>query len=189
MSNELLKNCCDMISGFQFKAKQGDDYKIIKLKDVSSDGIINYDELDTFSYEKDISKFLLSEGDIIFKAKSVDNIAALIDRSVEGLVAFSAYIIIRIKEEYKDKILPGYLEIYLNSEKAQDYFKVNAEGSALPIIKIKTLEQLEIDVIPIEKQKELVEIYKLIKDEKTYVKKLIEVREGQFKAYLRKVLD
>lgn len=189
MSMKVLKNCCDLMSGFQFKTQEGDDYKIIKLKDVTSDGRIDYDNLDTFSYEKDISKFLLSDGDIIFKAKSVENIAALIDKNIDGLVAFSGYIIVKIKEEYKDKILPGYLEIYLNSEKSQEYFKVNAEGSALPIIKIKTLEQLEIDVIPIEKQKELVEIYKLIKEEKTYTEKLINVRENQFKAYLRKILD
>lgn len=184
-----LEDICTMVSGIQGRLGEGDEYKLLKLKDVSNDGRINYDNLDTFSSDKVNPKFELSEGDIVFKAKSVDNIAALVDRKVERLIAFSAYIIIRIKEEYKDKIKPGYLEICLNSEYAKEYFKINSEGTVLPIIKIKTLGEFEIDPISIEKQNELIDIYKSIKEEKTYMEKLIDVREKQFKAYLRKVLN
>lgn len=53
----------------------------------------------------------------------MDNTAALIDREEENLLATVHYILMSIKEEYKDKILPRYLVMYLNSEDAQSYFK------------------------------------------------------------------
>ena len=84
---------------------------------------------------------------------------------------------------------PEYLVAYLNSEYAQDYFKKNAEGTVQPIIKIKTLEELEIKIISMEEQKKVSSLYNLIKKEKLTMELIAEKREKQFKAYLREILD
>lgn len=182
-----LNEACILKSGFQGKTTEGNDYRLLKLKDVNSDGVISYEGLEEFSSEKLNEKYLLIKDDILFKAKSGDNTAALIDSDLDNVIASAQYIIITIKN--KEELDPGYLTMYLNSEYAQDYFKKHSEGSALSIVKIKSLEDLEIKLIPIEKQKELAKIYKLMKEEKVHMEKLAQTREKQFKAYLREVLD
>ena len=181
-----IKNSCSLKSGFQGKTREGKVFNMIKLKDVNKDGFVKYNELESFDTERMNEKFKLKKGDIILKAKSGDNTAALIKEDIENVVASSHFIVITVKDE--SIISPEYLVAYLNSEYAQDYFKKNAEGTALPILKIKTLEELDIKVLPIDKQLEIANMYKLIKEEKLTMEKLIENREKQFKAYLREIL-
>lgn len=182
-----LSKICTLKSGFQGKTTEGDQYRQIKLKDVTKDGVIKYEGLEGFNSEKVNEKYLLKKGDIILKAKSGDNTAALINEDIRNIVPSSHFIIITINDT--NVITPEYLVAYLNSEYAQDYFKINAEGTALPIIKIKTLENLEIKIVDSENQKEIADLYKLIKDEKLIMEQLIENREKQFTAYLREKLN
>ena len=182
-----ILDVCTLKSGFQGKTSEGEAFKIIKLKDVTKDGIIKYEELESFNSDKVNEKYLLKKNDIILKAKSGDNTAALIKEDIDNVVAASHFIVITVKDE--NVLNPEYLVAYLNSEYAQDYFKKNAEGTALPIVKIKTLEELDIKEIDMDKQFEVANMYNLIKEEKLTMEKLIENREKQFKAYLRKVLD
>lgn len=181
-----ILDVCTLKSGFQGKKSEGEAFKIIKLKDVTKDGVIKYEELESFDTDKMNEKFKLKKGDIILKAKSGDNTAALIKEDIENVVASSHFIVITVND---DSVLsPEYLVAYLNSEYAQDYFKKHAEGTALPIVKIKTLEELDIKELVMEKQLEVSNMYKLIKEEKLTMEKLIENREKQFKAYLRELL-
>lgn len=174
-------------SGFQGKTKEGNDYKQIGLRNVTKDGVIKFEELESFNADKVNEKYILKKGDIILKAKSGDNTAAIIEEDIENVVPASHFIIITIKDI--SILNPEYLVAYLNSEYAQNYFKENAEGSVLSIVKIKNLENLDIKIIEMDKQKEIAEIYKLMQKEKITIEKIIENREKQFKTYLREVLN
>ena len=181
-----ILDVCTLKSGFQGRTNEGEVFKIIKLKDVTKDGVIKYEELESFDTDNINDKFLLKKGDIILKAKSGDNTAALIKEDIENIVATSHFIVITVND---DNVLnPEYLVAYLNSEYAQDYFKKHAEGTTLPIVKIKTLEELEIKELDMDKQSEVASMYNLIKEEKLTMEKLIDNREKQFKAYLRELL-
>ena len=181
-----ILDVCTLKSGFQGKTSDGEAFKIIKLKDVTKDGVIKYQELESFNTDKMNEKFLLKKGDIILKAKSGDNTAALIKEDIEDIVAASHFIVITVNDT--SILSPEYLVAYLNSEYAQDYFKKHAEGTTLPIVKIKTLEELQIKELEMDKQLEVASMYNLIKEEKLTMEKLIENREKQFKAYLRELL-
>nr|WP_288305687.1 restriction endonuclease subunit S [uncultured Romboutsia sp.] len=182
-----LKYIALLNSGFQGRATEGNDYRIIKLKDVTKDGVVNYNELANFNSEKVNEKYILKNNDIIIKAKSGDNTAAIINTDEENVVAASHYIVIRVKDT--SIIDPEYLVMYLNSDYVQNYFEIHREGSAIPIIKMKTLEDLQIKVIDIEKQKELAKIYRLLNEEKITMQQLIEAREKQFKQHLKTVIE
>ncbi len=189
---EEVNAVVETMSGIQGKPTENLEalkYKVLKLKDVSRDTGINYEEVEEVRYDKVMPKYLLRKGDILFKAKSGDNIAAIVDRDVENLVATSHFIIMRIKEEYKDEILPEYLTMYLNSEYAQEYFKARSEGSVLPIIKLSTLNELEIIVPDKSEQQRLCELYKLMLEEKVIMQKLMAAREKQVASKLREALE
>lgn len=183
-----LKELVISRSGFQGKVDDGDIFSQIKLKDVNS-GIINYGELETFKSNNVLDKYLLKKGDIIFKAKSGDNTAALINEDLENTVATSHFLIATIKEEYKNKINTAYITMYLNSEYAQNYFKKHAQGTALAIIKLASFEDLEIEVPALEEQNRLAELYELMLEEKQIVKQLLEQREKQLTVQLRSVIE
>lgn len=182
-----LAEICTLKSGFQGKTTEGKDYNQIKLKDVTTDGVIKYEELETFNAEKVNEKYLLKKGDIILKAKSGDNTAAIIEEDIENTVAAAHFIIITVKDT--EELDPNYLVAYLNSEYAQDYFKRNAEGTAQPIVKIKTLEELEVKEIKIEQQERIGDFYKLKQQEKMKIEEFLKKRELQFKALLRTVIE
>ncbi len=182
-----LSSICTLKSGFQGKTSEGNEFKQIRLKDVTKDGVIKYEELESFNCEKVNEKYLLKKGDIILKAKSGDNTAAIIEEDMENIVAASHFIIITVNDN--NVLNSEYLVMYLNSEYAQDYLKKHAEGTAQPIVKIKTIEELDVRIVDLEEQKKLANMYKLIKEEKLTMEQLIENRAKQFKAYLREVLD
>lgn len=184
---KTLKDIAKLSSGFQGRVSEGEVYKQIKLKDVTKDGNINYEELDSFDVDKVQEKYILKKNDIILKAKSGDNTAALITEEVDNVVATAHFIVIRVEDE--NEIDPEYLAMYLNSDYAQNYFKAYREGIAIPIIKLKTLENLPIQNIDIEKQRELAKIYRLLKEEKETMQKLMERRESKFKIYLKNTLE
>lgn len=183
-----LSEICNLKGGFQGKITEGGNvFKLIKLKDVNSDGVINYDELDYFTPEKEMNdKYVLKKGDVILKAKSGDNIAAIIDGNEDNIVATSHYIILTVKDV--SVLNPEYLEVYLNSEYAKEYYIRNSEGTSLSIIKLKAIEDMEIKLVDLKKQKEISKVYNLMKEEKKIVEKIVKNRESQFKQYLRESL-
>ena len=81
-----LSDICTLRSGFQGKTTEGNQFKQIRLKDVTKDGVIKYDELEQFDCAKVNEKYLLKQGDIILKAKSGDNTAAIIANDIENIV-------------------------------------------------------------------------------------------------------
>lgn len=186
---KVLKDLVDLRSGFQGKTVEGSTYKLIKLKDVQKNGIINEAELETFDADKVTSKHLLNKGDIIFKAKSVDNTAALIEKEVTNLVASAHFILMTIKEGAKEEVLPEYLMMYLNSEYTQSYCKKHAQGTVLPIMRLGDLENLEVVLPSIEEQRKLGSLYRLMIKERMTMEQMIEEREKQVAGKLRQAIE
>lgn len=186
---KALKELVELRSGFQGKTVEGESHKLIKLKDVQKNGIINEADLETFDTDKVTSKHLLKKGDIIFKAKSVDNTAALIEDEVENLVASAHFILMTVKEDAKSKVLPEYLMMYLNSEYAQSYCKKHAQGTALPIMRLGDLENLEVTLPSIEEQRKLGELYRLMIRERITMEQMMEEREKQVAGKLRQAIE
>lgn len=185
---KVLKELVDLRSGFQGKTTKGESYKLIKLKDVQKSGTINKADLETFDTDKMASKHLLKKGDIIFKAKSVDNTAALIEDETSNLVASAHFILMTVKKEVKNHVLPEYLMMYLNSEYAQSYCKKHAQGTTLPIIRLGDLENLEVILPPLQEQHKLGELYKLMLKERMTMEQIMEEREKQVTGKLRQVI-
>lgn len=187
-----LHQLVDMRSGYQGKITEDEaaqTVKLMKLKDVSKEGIIQYEDIETVKVERILPKHLLNQGDIIFKAKSGDNTAACIDRQEENLLATAHYILMSIKEEFKEQVLPQYLAMYLNSEYAKSHIKARSEGTALAIVKISGLEELEVILPSPEEQAKLSELYALMLQERVTMQKLMLEREKQIAGKLRAIIE
>lgn len=186
MINTVLSELTIIKSGYQGRPSEGPIWRQIKLRDVDKEGSVDFENLTEFECEKMPSRFLLKKNDVIFKAKCAENSAALIEEDLEDVVASAHFLVITIHDI--EQLDPGYLVTYLNSELAQSYFKANAQGATVPMVRLSTLQELEIQLPSIEKQREIAKAYQLVKEEKATMEQLIQNREKQFKAYLQRVL-
>jgi restriction endonuclease S subunit len=155
---------------------------IIQLRDLSVNGMINYSEVKVEEINKSDRYPQLNAGDVIFAAKGSRRGAAAIDRDIAGLTASNHYLLIKIRDEFKNKLLPGYLAFYLRQKPAMDYFEQCSAGSYIPFISAAALKELEIELPPVEKQKNLAELGELIGREEDLEKKLGDLKKNYYKS-------
>ena len=121
-------------------------------------------------------KHLLKDGDVLFAAKGTKNFAAVFENHNEPSVASTSFFVIRPTD---NKVLPQFLAWFLNNHTTQTLLKGQAIGTSIPSISKQVLENLEIPVPEIKKQKAIVEISKLRNKEKSLKQKIETLREKQ----------
>ena len=128
------------------------EYKQISLKSFGKGIKLQKDKSDIFISAQEIApKYFTKEGDVIVRLRAPAS-AVYIDRDDEGLLIHSLLVVIRVD---KDKLDPKYLAYYINSKPAQRILKQDVKGTAIPMLKTKDLEELQIILPPLQKQKEL----------------------------------
>ncbi|MFW6008839.1 MAG: restriction endonuclease subunit S [archaeon] len=184
----LLKEICNIRTGYQKRAVKGNKYKLLKLSNLLEDGTINLNEADLFGEKEIKPRYIIKKNEILFKAKSSQNTAGIYLDEEKNLVASGHFFIISLKKEYKEKINPGYLAWYLREEKAQKYFKKFAVGMAMSAVRKSDLEMLEIALPPLDIQNLIAETYELMLEEKQLMNLYIKNRSQQIQGLLKKFL-
>jgi len=105
-------------------------------------------------------KHLLRQGDVLFAAKGTKNFAAVYDIE-EPAVASTSFFVIRLEEEFKQRILTEFLAWLMNHPAAQGYLKGQAMGSSIVSISKGVLEELEISIPNIATQEIILKISNL----------------------------
>jgi restriction endonuclease S subunit len=124
---------------------------------------------------EDISqKHLLRAGDVLFAAKGTKNFAAVYEKHNLPAVASTSFFVIRL---FDSNVIPAYLAWFLNNPNTQALLKAQAMGTSIPSISKQVLEELEIPMPSIEKQKSVVAISNLRLQEKTIQSKLESLRD------------
>ena len=117
-------------------------------------------------------KHLLNDGDVIFAAKGSKNFASKYENKNGPCVASSTFLVLKINDEFRDRISPDYLCWFLNHAKTQELIKVKARGSSMISISKAALQELEITIPAIEKQNLIVKIHTLQNAELQIMNKL-----------------
>ena len=184
----LLKEICNIRTGYQKKKPKGNKYQLLKLSNLNKDGSINFEDVETFGNEEIKPRYILHKNEILFKAKSSQNTAGVYKGEKKNLVASGHFFIISIKDDYSDEINSGFLAWYLREEKAQKHFKKFAAGMAMPTVRKSDLEILEISVPSLEVQNLISATYNLMLEEKKLLHEYIDNRKKQVESTLREFL-
>lgn len=161
---------------------------IIQLRDLSVNGTINFKGVKKEEISSKDRYPQLIPGDIIFAAKGSKRSAAVIENKIDGLTASNHYLILRIKHEFADKLLPEYLAFYLRQKPAMEYFKLCAEGSYIPFVSAGALKELSVTLPPVEKQRSLAQLGELIGREEELEHKLSELKSTYYKNSLEQII-
>ncbi len=103
-------------------------------------------------------RHLLQHGDVLFAAKGTKNFAALYESKNQPAVASTSFFVIRLQENFQDKILPGFLVWLINHPGSQKILKAKAVGTSIVSISKSVLEELEISIPDLETQKAILKI-------------------------------
>ncbi len=124
-------------------------------------------------------KHLLRYGDVLFAAKGAKNFATWFESKNPPSVASTSFFVIRLQEDFSNKILPEFLVWLINHPTAQKFLKGKAIGTSIVSISKSVLEELEISIPDVQTQKAILKISQLHNTEKSLKQQIETLREKQ----------
>tara|TARA_R110000787_G_scaffold88103_12_gene187272 strand:- start:3331 stop:3939 length:609 start_codon:yes stop_codon:yes gene_type:complete len=175
-----LTDVCGIQMGYTLRGRvepvASGGVRVIQMGDFSSDGRIEPDALACLPLEKNVDRYLVGAGDVLFRSRGERNTAtALDDEFGEPALAASPLIVLRPK---KRKIEPAYLAWALNQRRAQGHFDSWARGTRLRMVPKASLDELEIDLPDLATQRLIVEVERLATRERHLVEVATEKRKA-----------
>lgn len=192
---KYFKTISNIITGHVFRNKipynTDGNINLLNMDAISTAGIVRISENDIKKIQLDDIKpeEIIMLGDILFKAKGLNNTAVLIDSIPANTTVTASCHIIRVTDK---NFLPEYVCSWLNSAAAKKHFSKSsgqATGVTIANVSKTTLESLEIPLIPLKNQKLISEIEECSKQEKELLLKIAEEKERLNRAIIEKELQ
>ncbi|WP_156900654.1 hypothetical protein [Maridesulfovibrio bastinii] len=150
------------------------DISVVQLKNVDPVAGVNMAKLPKIVSTGRRQPTFLKQGDILFVNRGMRFFGAYVDKPLDRVVAAPHFFIIQADQ---DRILPEYLNWFLNSRRAQRYYSQCAAGTALPHITRKTLDDLPVDVPSLDRQALIAKVYRCSLRERELTERLLERHE------------
>ncbi len=161
-------------------------YKQIGLRCFTSSTSLDKTQMDDFVSAEIINdKYLTQEGDVVVRLRSPGT-AVYIDKEDEGLLISSLLAVIRVDDPRLD---PRYLAYYINSHFSQKLLQREIKGTAIPMLKTKDLEKLQLTVPSLEEQKKAVRFLDLAEREQKLLLTLAKEKEQLSQAVLDTIIQ
>ena len=174
-----IKNIAIVQLGYSFRSRlevsKDGEVAVIQMKDLLDDNTVGCNELVKIDMDAVKDHHLARKGDLVFRSRGlVSNAAILLE---DPGIAVVAAPLLRIRITKPDRILPEYLNWYLGQREAQVFLTSRAIGTAQKMISKEVLENLEVLLPSLEKQKKIVALASLSVREQTLLSELAEKRK------------
>jgi restriction endonuclease S subunit len=186
---QRIKNISDVFTGYTFRTALKDDKNgtmaVIQARDVFSDNLyIDYPSLTKIDFQTTRSNSLVKKNDVLISARGNFK-ASVFTEDNKNIIASSSSYIIRLKDK---KILAEYLAIYLNSIIGQKEISKNLSGGTIKTILRKNLEEIEIKIFDLKKQKQIINLYQANKKIQNLLSRKKEILDSISEAGIYKIL-
>lgn len=174
-----LKEITSVQMGYAFRsrleASEGGGVAVIQMKDLLDDNTVGCDGLVRINMDAMKEHHLAQRGDLVFRSRgSLTTAAILLEAPGKAVVAAP---LLRIRVTRPDKILPEFLNWYISQRDAQIFLTSRAKGTVQKMISKQAIEDLEVALPSLEKQKNIIELATLSAREKTLLQQLSDKRE------------
>lgn len=174
-----IKKLATVQMGYSFRSRlevaEGGSVSVIQMKDLLDDNTVGCDDLVRINMEAMKDHHLARKGDLVFRSRGhVTTAAVLLDDPGKAVVAAP---LLRIRVTKPDKVLPEYLNWYISQRDAQIFLTSRAKGTVQKMISKQAIEDLEVALPSLEKQKNIVELATLSTREQTLLHTLADKRE------------
>jgi restriction endonuclease S subunit len=120
-------------------------------------------------------RHLARKKDLLFRSRGQWTTSAIINEDPGVAVVSAPLLIIRVEDE--EKVLPEYLNWWINQREAQAFLKSRSMGSLQKMVGKKTIEELNVVLPDLKRQRQIVELASLMAKEKELLHALAEKRE------------
>ncbi|MDD2871136.1 MAG: restriction endonuclease subunit S [Candidatus Gracilibacteria bacterium] len=157
-----VKNIAVVQTGVFLRTGKKGSVTYLQAKHFNDYGELREKLIPDLKIEEMSEKHLLQNGDILFSAKGTRNFATVYRSEYGPCVASSTFLVIRLNSE--SNYIPEFVALILNNFKASQYFRENnLTGTTVQSISKKIIDDFEIGIIEIEKQKKLLHLHGLHK--------------------------
>ena len=157
-----LKDIAEIQTGVFLKPAPNPDTIYLQANDFDNEGVVLPTTKHSVITNKKNQHHILASGNLLFMAKGYRNFCSVFNDCGVKCAASSSFLVIKIKDA---KVMPEYLNWYLNLPVIITQLRVNAVGSAIPSITKAMIEEVEVPVPSIDKQKAIIELAALQKRE------------------------
>ena len=174
-----IKKVATVQMGYSFRSRleavEGGGVSVIQMKDLLGDNTVNCDGLMKIDMEAVKEHHLARKGDLVFRSRGhTATSAVLLDDPGKAVVAAP---LLRIRVTKPDKVLPEYLNWYISQRDAQIFLTSRAKGTVQKMISKQAIEDLEVALPSLEKQKAIVEVAVLSDREQALLHTLADKRD------------
>ena len=180
-----LEKIATVQTGYSFRSRleslECGTVAVIQMKDLTSANRVCCDELVRVDMEMPKEHHLARPGDLIFRSRGLTSNSALLLDDPGAAVLAAPLLRIRVSSA---AVLPEYLNWYISQLPAQSYLTSCAEGTALKMISKQSLENLELLIPSLARQRFVVALAALAAEEERILKALTEKRQQYISATL-----
>lgn len=172
-----LSKIASIQMGYTFRSRLESEDRgtiaVIQMKDLTDENRVNIKELIRIDMEKINEHHLVKPCDLIFRSRGqVMTASILVDDPGKAVVA-APLMRIRVISDY---VFPEYLNWFINQIPAQAFLARCAEGTAQKMISKQALENMEIFIPPLERQKTIINLAALAEEEQFLIKRIADKR-------------
>lgn len=183
-----IKKLATVQMGYSFRsrleASGAGGVAVIQMRDLCDDNIVDCDGLVKIDMDDMKGHHLAQRGDLVFRSRGhVTTAAVLLEDPGKAVVAAP---LLRIRVSKPDKVLPEYLNWYISQRDAQVFLTSRAKGTVQKMISKQAIEDLEVVLPSLEKQKNIVELASLSAREQSLLHALADKREQYISTKLMK---
>jgi len=171
-----IKACAEVLPGFSTKLAvshdPGGSHQLVLAKHLPPDGPYRYNEAHALLITPDrpVEKYLLAPGYVLFMSRGARNRAVMLESLRQpSIVPISFYIL-----RPRTVVIPEYLAWCINQIPMQSKITEIRTGAGTPLVNRKAFSDLQIAVPPIEKQKKIATLARLMDQEKRLLGQMAE---------------
>ena len=155
---ELIKrNVAEKVSDITVRK-----YKAITLRSITDVGILDLSQCDDFDSKEEISDRYLTHNNDILVRMFTPLKCCLINSEEENLVVPSQFCILKLKDSFRNIILPEYLYLVMRNKDFSKQVQKLEEGFQLRSIKTSSIAKIKINIPDIATQEKLINVSNLI---------------------------
>lgn len=149
-----LKEIVDIQSGIYEKIRSEGSVLYLQVSDFKNGEYLKAGIKPMIMVDDRVNKYILKDKDLLFAAKGTSNFCVMYRSHEEKAVASSSFFVLRVVEQGLD---PEYVCWFLNTPHVLTFLRTHAVGTSIPSITKKMLADLEINILPLPKQRLIVE--------------------------------
>jgi restriction endonuclease S subunit len=185
MKNTTLDKIASIQMGYSFRSKieptASGNVSVIQMKDLTENDEIDLSSVDRIDLADFKQSHLVQSGDLVFRSRGLKVKSLIVSEQKDLLIISAPLFRVRVIDS---RVIPAFLNWYINQPVAQTYLESVAEGTTQKMIGKQSLQNLPIDFPSLERQTAIVEISGLIIQESQLYRAIADKRSKLITAQL-----